>query len=80
VVQNGYVDDVPVEKVKEFQAKMTEFLTTRKPELLAKIVKEKALNDALTAELKTASEEFKQTWVATNPPPKEKPKMEQPAR
>ena len=26
-VQNGYVDDVPVERVKEFQAKLTEFLT-----------------------------------------------------
>ena len=36
-VQNGYFDDVPVERVKEFQAKLTEFLTTRKAELLAKI-------------------------------------------
>ena len=29
-VQNGYVDQVPVERVKEFQTKLTEFLTTRK--------------------------------------------------
>ena len=36
-VQNGYMDDVPVERVKEFQAKLTDFLTTRKAELLAKI-------------------------------------------
>ena len=28
-VQNGYVDDVPVERIKEFQAGSTEFLTTR---------------------------------------------------
>src|SRR2546421_12642222 len=33
-VQNGYVDQVPVERVKEFQAKFTEFLTTRKASLL----------------------------------------------
>src|SRR2546421_2553727 len=33
-VQNGYVDDVPVERVKEFQNKLTEFLTLRKAELL----------------------------------------------
>ena len=33
-VQNGYVDDVPVERIKEFQAGWTEFLTTRKAELL----------------------------------------------
>ena len=29
-VQHGYVDKVPVERVKEFQAKLTDFLTTRK--------------------------------------------------
>ena len=28
-VQNGFVDDVPVERVKEFQAGLTEFLTTQ---------------------------------------------------
>ena len=60
--QNGYLDQVPVERVKEFQTKFTEFLTTRKAELLAKIDKEKALSDALTAELKTVADEFKQTW------------------
>src|SRR5437879_4048632 len=46
-VQNGYLDQVPVERVKEFQTRLTEFLTTRKGELLAKIEKEKALSDAL---------------------------------
>jgi len=30
--------------------------------LLAKIEKEKAISDALTAELKTVAVEFKQTW------------------
>ena len=33
-VQNGYMDDVPVERIKEFQAGWTDFLTTRKAELL----------------------------------------------
>ena len=37
-------------------ASWTEFLTTRKAELLAKIAREKALNDALTAELKAAAD------------------------
>jgi F-type H+-transporting ATPase subunit alpha len=61
-VQNGYVDQVPVERVKEFQTKFTEFLTTRKVELLAKIEREKTLSDALKTELKTVADEFKQTW------------------
>ena len=61
-VQNGYVDKVPVERVKEYQTKLTEFLATRKIELLAKIAKERALNDGLIAELKTTTDEFQLTW------------------
>jgi F-type H+-transporting ATPase subunit alpha len=61
-VQNGYVDQVPVKRVKEFQTKFTEFLTTRKGELLARIDREKALSDALNAELKSVADDFKLTW------------------
>ena len=61
-VQNGYVDDVPVERIKEFQTKLTEFLTTRKPEVLDRIAREKALSPGLTAEVKSATDQFKQTW------------------
>jgi F-type H+-transporting ATPase subunit alpha len=60
--QNGYFDDVAVEKVKDCQNKLTEYLTTRKSQLTAKIAKEKTLSDALAAELKTAVMEFKQTY------------------
>ena len=61
-VQNGYLDQVPVARVKEFQNKLTEFFTTRKGQLLGKIGREKELSDALKTELKAAAEEFKQTW------------------
>ena len=61
-VQNGYIDDVPVDRVKQFQAKLTEFMTTRKPELLRKIGQEKTLSASLTAELKGATDQFKETW------------------
>ena len=61
-VQNGYMDDVPVERIKEFQTKLTEFLSTRKPELLDKIAREKALSPDLTAEVKAATDQFKETW------------------
>jgi F-type H+-transporting ATPase subunit alpha len=60
--QNQYMDNVPVNRAKEFQNKWTEFLTTRKTELLRKIAKEKAISDALKAELKAAADEFKATW------------------
>jgi F-type H+-transporting ATPase subunit alpha len=62
-VQNGFLDDVAVERVKEFQAGLTEYLTASKPELLARIAREKALADALTTELKAAAAQFKQRWT-----------------
>jgi F-type H+-transporting ATPase subunit alpha len=61
-VQNGYVDDVAVNRIKEFQASLTEFLTTRKGDLLRRIGVEKTLDDSLKAELKAAADQFKQTW------------------
>jgi F-type H+-transporting ATPase subunit alpha len=61
-VQNGLMDDVPVEKIKDFQFKLADYLTSRKTGLMDKISKEKALSDALTAELKAAVTEFKQTY------------------
>ena len=60
--QNGFFDDVPVEKVRDFQAKLAESLATRKAELMARIAKLKALDDTLTAELKSAVTEFKQSY------------------
>jgi F-type H+/Na+-transporting ATPase subunit alpha len=51
-----------VERVKEFQAKLTEFLSTRKPELLQRIAAEKALSAPLSAEVKAATDQFKETW------------------
>ena len=61
-VQKGYVDDVPVDRVKEFQTKLTEFLSSRKPELLQKIGTEKTISPALSDALKEATEQFKETW------------------
>ena len=61
-VQNGLMDDVPVDKIKDFQGKLMDYLTSRKLELMAKIAKEKALTEPLTAGLKAAVTEFKQTY------------------
>lgn len=60
--QNGYMDDVPLERVKEFQFKLTGYLTTRKAHLLQKISRERVLSSGLTAELKTAVDQFKEMW------------------
>ncbi len=60
--QNGYFDDVPVERIKDAQTKMADYLTSRKADLMGRINKEKALNDALTNDLKAAVTEFKSTY------------------
>src|SRR5256884_2851303 len=36
-VQNNFFDDVPVEKIKDFQSKLTDFLNNRKADLLTKV-------------------------------------------
>ena len=61
-VQNGYVDNIPVERIKEYQDGLTEFLTTRKDDLLRKIGHEKQLTPTLISELKAAADRFKGGW------------------
>jgi F-type H+-transporting ATPase subunit alpha len=61
-VQNSFMDDVAVDRVKDFQGKLTDFQTSRKSQMMGRIAKEKAMSDAITADLKTAVTEFKQTY------------------
>jgi F-type H+-transporting ATPase subunit alpha len=61
-MQNGYVDAVPVDRVKEFQMKLQEYLRTRKESVMESIVTKKALDKELEADLKAALDEFKSTW------------------
>src|SRR5262249_23734817 len=61
MVQNGYLDQVPVPRVKEFQNRLTEYPAT-KAALLEALGRKKAIDDALTADLKAAAEGFRQMW------------------
>jgi F-type H+/Na+-transporting ATPase subunit alpha len=61
-VQNNFMDDVPVDKIKDFQGKLLDYLNTRKADLLKKIRAEKAISDAVAADLKAAVSEFKSTY------------------
>jgi F-type H+-transporting ATPase subunit alpha len=49
---------VPVERVKEFQNKLQDFLETRKQSLLTSIRQKKQLDTELEGNLKAALEEF----------------------
>ncbi|MBE7495099.1 MAG: F0F1 ATP synthase subunit alpha [Verrucomicrobiaceae bacterium] len=60
-MQKGYFDSVAVDRVKEFQAKLEEYLTTRKAELMQQLANEKTL-DNVEAGLKAALDDFKASW------------------
>ncbi|MDA0767227.1 MAG: F0F1 ATP synthase subunit alpha [Verrucomicrobia bacterium] len=61
-MQNGHFDSVAVDRIKECQAALEEFMTTRKAELLQLIADEKALTDDVLSGLKTGLEDFKGSW------------------
>jgi len=60
---NGYVDDVPVEDVRHFEAELLKFLENQ-GSALAAIREKKTIDDALKAQLKSALDEFKQRYSA----------------
>src|SRR5712664_3607280 len=61
-VQNGCLDDVPIARIKEYQAGLQDYLETRKEGLLRAIREKKQLDEDLESQLKSALEEFKTTW------------------
>jgi F-type H+-transporting ATPase subunit alpha len=61
-MQNAFLDDVPVDKIKDFQLKLQEYLTTRKEAVLGKIRDKAAIDEDITNDLKAAVGEFKTSY------------------
>src|SRR5881296_1108250 len=61
-MQNGYLDSVPVDRFKEYQLKLQDWLQTRKEGFLGAIREKKELDKDLESQLKAALDEFKTTW------------------
>src|SRR5207253_128043 len=60
-VTNGFLDDVPVDKVQAFEAAFHPFMDSNHPEWLAKVRDEKQLSDETSQQLRDALNEFKQS-------------------
>jgi F-type H+/Na+-transporting ATPase subunit alpha len=58
-MQKGYFDDVPVDKVKDCQLKMKDYLQTRKEEILKEILNKLAIDKELEEHLHSAIKDFK---------------------
>ncbi|HEY3082898.1 MAG TPA: F0F1 ATP synthase subunit alpha [Chloroflexota bacterium] len=61
VVTNGFLDDVPVEKVQPFESEFHKFMDSNYPQWLEAVRTKQALDDELIATLRKAIEEFKQS-------------------
>lgn len=61
-MQNGYFDDVAVDRIKECQAALEEFFSTRKADVLQLIADEKAVTDEVKKAIVGAIEDFKGSW------------------
>jgi F-type H+-transporting ATPase subunit alpha len=59
VVTNGYIDDVPVSRIREWERGFLEFMSTEFPQVGEKIRKEKALSKDTEADLKRGIEGYK---------------------
>jgi F-type H+/Na+-transporting ATPase subunit alpha len=62
-VSNGYLDDIPVDKVREFESGLLDHMRTRHPEIGEVIDETGKLEDDTTQKLKKAVEEFKSSFT-----------------
>jgi len=58
-VTNGFLDDVPADRVRQWETGFLEFVTASRPELGRTIRSKRALDDELTAQVGKAIEDFK---------------------
>ncbi len=61
---NGYLDSVPVEKVRAYETELYRFLETQRPQVLTDIREKKVLDDEVKGALKAALDEFGKQFVA----------------
>ncbi len=63
---NGYLDDLPLDKVKDFEEGLYRFIENNYPEIFTEIVEKKDLTDELKEKINKAIEEFKKEFVSGN--------------
>jgi F-type H+/Na+-transporting ATPase subunit alpha len=64
VVTNGYLDEVPTPRIRDFEQRFYRFLESERAGLLKTLGDKKALSDEIVDGLREATEAFKQTFLA----------------
>jgi F-type H+-transporting ATPase subunit alpha len=62
---NGYIDDLPIEQVRDFENELYKYMDAINPNLAKSIEEKKTLDDALKADLKKTLDDFKKTFVSS---------------
>ncbi len=60
---NGFLDDLPVDQVRDFEAELYKYVDATNPGLLRTIMEKKILDDNLKAEMSKTIKECKETFV-----------------
>jgi F-type H+-transporting ATPase subunit alpha len=63
-VTNGYLDEVDVKHIRQWERDFLNYLAAQRPQVLEAIRTRKELTDAITADLRGAIEAFQQVFVA----------------
>ncbi len=61
---NGFLDSVEVERVRDYERDLFAFLDSRRAQLLSSLAEKKQIDDAIKAELTQALTEFGKTFAA----------------
>jgi F-type H+-transporting ATPase subunit alpha len=64
VVTNGFLDDVPTARVRDFESQFYRFLEAERPDVLTTLADKLALDDEIVASLRDAATAFKETFQA----------------
>ena len=60
---NGFLDDIPTEKVLDFESQMLQYVHSNHADIFEALDKEKKISDETKAALKDAIKQFKEGYV-----------------
>ena len=64
VVTNGYLDDVPTARIRDFEQRFYRFLETEHPDVLTTLGDKPELTDEIVSGLREATDQFKQQFAS----------------
>ena len=64
VVTNGFLDNVPTARIKDFESRFYRFLESERPDVLTTLAAKPELSDEIVTGLRSAATDFKETFTA----------------